>query len=202
MVPDELARLLCDVWLRQVFQGTMLPVNIRPENILLRSPTEIAFVDGSIVSFPAASRRNLLNYFISVATDEPSKALACLMKELDSTHSTISETALDRQFREPSYWGGQMDRLASLIILGPQHLDDALKAMSDEEPTSQESIPTRQVSNHWNLLLISLLAVVTSYAFREQLANLVTPIWAERLSALVFIVSGGLFLRWMTRHGD
>ena len=287
MVPDELARLLCDAWLRQAFQGTMLPVDIRPENILLRSPTEIAILDGSFVAFPLASRRNLLDYCIAVATDEPSKALACLLKEMDGTQASTSQTTLDRQFRqlvafrdggweddgranclsdtlfaqwrlaarhgwqplrhlthfyrgtfhitylarqvaphrdsllegvkdlrltkllndigtmmEPSYWGGQMDRLAALMILGPQHLDDALKSISNEEETSANP----QDASHgpartFNPLLTVLLAIAALFLFRDQLADLLTPLWAERLTAVLFIAIGGWTMRLLAFSG-
>lgn len=288
MVPDELARLLCDAWLRQAFQGTMLPVDIRPENILLRSPTEIAILDGSFVSFPLASRRNLLNYFIAVATDEPSKSLACLLKELDGTHADTSQTELDRKFRqlvafrdggwedegranclsdtlfaqwrlaarhgfrplrhsthffrgtfhitliarqvaphrdsllegvkdlrltkllndigtmmEPSYWGGQMDRLAALMILGPQHLDDALKTISDEEESSanhKDADP--RPAKTFNPLLAALLAIAALFLFRDQLSELLTPVWAERVTATLFIAIGGWVLRLMAFPGS
>ena len=288
MVPDELARLLCDAWLRQAFQGSMLPVDIHLENILLRSPTEIAFLDGAFVSFPLASRRNLLSYFISVATDEPSKALACLVKELDETHRSISLTSLDRQFRqlvafrdggwedegranclsdtlfaqwrlaarhglqphrhmpnffrgtfhityiarqvapnrdsllegvkdlrlakllndigtmmEPSYWGGQMDRLAALMILGPQHLDDALKTMSNDEESPGTSKDAPQHSSRTVSPLVGgLLVMAALFLFREQLAELLTPVWAERLTAVAFIAIGGWILRLLAFPAD
>ena len=287
VIPDELARLLCDVWLRQAFDGSMLPVDIRPENILIRSATEIAILGGTFVSIPAASRRNLLDYFIAVATDEPSKALTCLVREVDSTNRNISESTLDRLFRqlvafrdggwddggranclsdtlfahwrlasqsgfrplrhliqifrgtihiaslarrvaphrdsllegvkdlrmtkllndigmmmEPGYWGGQMDRLAALMILGPQHLDGALKAFSDEKTTSVANANKVQhrASAPRNPLLLLLLVFATPYLFYDQLADLIAPPWAERLAALIVVAAGSMTLRWMTSY--
>lgn len=99
-VPDELARHLVDHWLTQAFHGTMLPVEMRPEHILIRSAREIAIVDGAFVTLPRASKGSLLNYCCANAADEPSKALAELLKELDGSHARVSTSTLDRQFRQ------------------------------------------------------------------------------------------------------
>ena len=281
IVADELARLLCDVWLRQSFEGTLLLAEIRPENILIRSPTQVAVLDGTFASFPAVSRRNLLEYLISAATDEPSKALVALLKELDATRCTTSAANLDRQFRqvvsfreggwedggkanclsdtlfaqwrlitrsgyaplrhlihlyrgtfhitciarkvapqrdsllegvkdlrltmllsdigkmmEPSYWGGQMDRLFGLMILGPQHLDDVLKKMSDEEESFAKPQGTaKDPSLSFNSLPTGLLLIAAFFMFRDQLSDLFTPVWAERLMAVLFVAIGAWTLQ-------
>jgi predicted unusual protein kinase regulating ubiquinone biosynthesis (AarF/ABC1/UbiB family) len=278
IVDDELARLLCDAWLRQTFEGSLIPIEIRPENILIRSPTEIAILDGSFASFPSASRRNLLDYFIAAATDDPSTALKSLLSELDATRSTSSDSNLDREFRqvvafrdggwedgglanclsdtlfaqwrllarngfeplrhltylyrgtfhitsiarqvspqrdsllegvkdlrltkllndigtmmEPSYWGGQADRLASLMILGPQHLDDALRTIADEEEASGE---TGRTSNHpLNPTMVLSMVLLSLILFRDQLTASLTPAMAEMITAVAFIVIAGLMLR-------
>jgi predicted unusual protein kinase regulating ubiquinone biosynthesis (AarF/ABC1/UbiB family) len=288
VVADELARQICDVWLLQAFDGTMLPIDVRPENILIRSPTQFAILDGTFVRLPRAAKENLLSYFVANATDESSKALASLLKELDVGNRRISDSALDRLFRQvvafrdgswedggrtnclsdtlfaqwrlaaangyrplrhltqvyrgafhiaslarqlaperdsllegvkdlrltkllhdissmmqPSYWGGQADRLAALMVLGPRHLDDALTMVGDHDKPHVErhSVP-RSTTNLWNALLIALLAVTGFVLFHERLGAALPPEWSERISAAVFLLIGGLVIRLITTSVD
>jgi len=113
------------------------------------------------------------------------------------------EAQVDQVARLQELVAFPQDRLASLVVLGPQRLDDALKTISDAEQASVANTHVQhRVSNRWNPLLLALLALATSYLFREQLAELITPTWAERVSALVFVAVGGLALRWLTSSGD
>ena len=273
IVPDELARLLCDVWLHQSFEGALIALEVQPQDILIRSPTELAFVDGSFASFPASSRRKLLDYLIAVATDEPSKAFSALLPELHAVSTTVSEADLDRQFRqivpfrdggwedggqancvsdtlfaqwrllarhgyhpyrhvvhlyrgafhitsigrqiaperdsllegikdlrlvqllsdigammEPSYWGRQLDQLASVLILGPQHMDQALQTssetrFSDGEPTRRR----RRKSKWWTVILAVGGALLVS-----QLVFDSKTIGSEVTEAVLFLAIGVL----------
>jgi ubiquinone biosynthesis protein len=287
IVPDELARLMCDAWLRQAFDGTMLPVDLRPEHILLRSPTEFAVLDGTFVSLPRATKGNLLDYLVANATGEPGKALVGLLKELDSSGRRSSDATLDRRFRqvvafrdggwedggrvngladtlfaqwrlaathgyrplrhlvqfyrgtfllaslarqlapqrdsllegvkdlrmtkllhdigammEPSYWGGQADRLAALMVLGPRHLDDALKAVvrSGDARHEPRTMPYSPIDS-WNSLLAALLALTTFSLLREQFSSVLAPSWSERLAATAFVVIGYLVIRLVVGSG-
>jgi hypothetical protein len=287
-VPDELARLLCDAWLRQAFDGTMLPVDPRPEHILLRSPTELAIVDGALVSLPRATKGNLLDYLVANATGEPGKALTGLLKELDSSGRRISDATLDRRFRqvvafrdggwedggrvngladtlfaqwrlaathgyrplrhltqfyrgtfqlaalsrqlapqrdsllegvkdlrltkllrdigtmmEPSYWGGQADRLAALMVLGPRHLDDAINAIvRREDKHPQGRAASHSYVNSWNSLLAALLALTSVTLCHEHLSTALSPAWSQRLSAVVFLAVGTLLIRLVAQSAE
>ncbi len=99
-VPDELARHLVEIWLSQTFTGSLMPIELRADQLVVRSSTEIAIVDGTFLTLPRVAKGNLLNYFCANASDEPSKALKSLLREFDTTHCKVSESVLDRQFRQ------------------------------------------------------------------------------------------------------
>lgn len=282
-VPDEIARRLVDVWLTQVFDGSMLPAELRAENILIRSATELAIVDGAFGLVPRALKGSLLNYFCANAGDEPSKALAALLKELDGTNRQVSEATLDRQFRQvvafrdggwddggranclsdtlfaqwrlaskhgyrplrhlvrayrgtfhiallarqlapdrdsflegvkdlrltkllhdigtmvqPSYWGGQADRLASLMVLGPGFLDEALKSVSEKPAVAAPSQPTPRPKPHTRVSVVLITLLIAVLVFRDGVTIDLSAAWSDRLSAILFIATGCLAVRLFT----
>ena len=280
-VPAEIARQIVDVWLTQAFDGTMLPVALRAENILIRSARQLAIVDGTFLTLPRASKGSLLDYFCANAADEPSRALTALLKELDGTQGQVSESTLDRQFRQvvafrdggwedggqanclsdtffaqwrlaskhgyrplrhlaqvyrgtfhlavltrqlapdrdsfqegvkdlrltkllhdistmlqPSYWGGQADRLAALMVLGPQHLDDALMRFTGQEETQVDRPDSpRNFVSTWNAMLTAILLLISLSFLREQIGLTLGPEWTERLLIVLFIVVGVWVIR-------
>ena len=271
VAPHEIARLICDVWLGQTFDARMMPVDMRAENILIRSPTQIALLDGGYSRLPVGASQNLLAYLVAVATEEPGKALTALLQESDGP--TPCEPTLDRQFRqivpfrdggwndngesnclaetlfsqwrlvaqagysplrhmvhfyvatfsivatarrlspnhdsllegigdlrmsrlmrdlsasfEPSYWAGRTDLLASLVILGPQHLDEALRKAV--RPTIDTQLRSGSGSSRHSMILAAVIALACLYGFTNSLGT----DSAEQFAAFLFLLIGGLTL--------
>jgi predicted unusual protein kinase regulating ubiquinone biosynthesis (AarF/ABC1/UbiB family) len=80
--PDELARLLCEVWLRQTLQGRCFPVDPRPENIVVLLSKQIAFSGSAFAGLPTEPQTNLWNYLLAAANDNADTACSCLLKEM------------------------------------------------------------------------------------------------------------------------
>lgn len=80
--PDELARLLCEVWLRQALLGRCFPVDPRPEDILVVPGKQIAFTGGAFAGLPTEPQANLWNYLLAAADENSDKACSCLLKEM------------------------------------------------------------------------------------------------------------------------
>lgn len=66
---NELARLLCEVWLRQALLGRSFPVEASAENILIIPGKEIAFTGGAFAGLPSEPQANLWDYLVSAAND-------------------------------------------------------------------------------------------------------------------------------------
>jgi predicted unusual protein kinase regulating ubiquinone biosynthesis (AarF/ABC1/UbiB family) len=96
----DLARLICEVWLRQSFDDGLVGVNVRPENLTVLSHQRISIDEGVFISLPQQTRDNLLKYLIAVAVDDPSLALNCLLNEFEGTRRKDSGEQLDRLFRQ------------------------------------------------------------------------------------------------------
>jgi ubiquinone biosynthesis protein len=79
---DELARLLCEVWLRQALLGRCFPVDPRPENILVSPGKQIAFTGGAFAGLPTEPQANLWNYLLAAANENSDRACSCLLKEM------------------------------------------------------------------------------------------------------------------------
>jgi ubiquinone biosynthesis protein len=79
---NELARLLCEVWLRQAFLGRSFSVEPRPENIRILPGKQIAFTGGAFAGLPTEPQANLWNYLLAAANENSDKACSCLLKEM------------------------------------------------------------------------------------------------------------------------
>lgn len=79
---NELARLLCEVWLRQALLGRTFSVEPRPENILILPGKQIAFAGGAFAALPAQPQANLWDYLLAAANENSDEACSCLLKEM------------------------------------------------------------------------------------------------------------------------
>lgn len=96
----ELARLICEAWLRQAFDGGLLAVDVCPRNLVVLAPPQISIDEGVFSPVPQQARDNLLKYLIAVAIDEPSLALDCLLNECEGTRRKVPVDEMDRLFRQ------------------------------------------------------------------------------------------------------
>jgi predicted unusual protein kinase regulating ubiquinone biosynthesis (AarF/ABC1/UbiB family) len=97
--PDNLARGLCQVWLRQALLGSWFPVELRPEGIVVLPNTQIAFTSGGFARLPSDAKRNLWNYLIAASTEEPDKACAYLLRVMITGERPFDEDELRHRFR-------------------------------------------------------------------------------------------------------
>jgi hypothetical protein len=82
MERNELARSLCEVWLRQALFGRSFPVEPRPENILVLPSKQFVFKGGAFAALPSKTQTNLWDYLLAAANDNSDKACTSLLTEL------------------------------------------------------------------------------------------------------------------------
>ena len=97
---NELARLLCEVWLRQALLGRFFPVEPKPQNVLVLPGKQIAFTAGAFASLSAERQANLWNYLIAAANENSDKACSCLLKEMRGEGASVQEDEVRQRFRQ------------------------------------------------------------------------------------------------------
>jgi predicted unusual protein kinase regulating ubiquinone biosynthesis (AarF/ABC1/UbiB family) len=119
---NELARLLCEAWLRGALQGRAFSAEPRPENILLLPRKQIAFTGGAFAALPAGPQANLWNYLLAAANDQSDKACSCLLRELREEGKTKADIL--QRFRQAmpfrdGGWNesGNCQTLAELLLV-------------------------------------------------------------------------------------
>jgi len=121
---NELARLLCEVWLRQALLGRSFPAEPRSENILVLPGKQIAFIGGTFGRLPSEPQANLWDYLIAAANENSDKACSCLLKEMTSEETSSREDELRHKFRQAmpfrdGGWdsGGNNQTVAELLFV-------------------------------------------------------------------------------------
>jgi len=97
---DQLARLLCEAWLRQALMGRCFPVEPRPANILILPSKQIAFIGGAFAGLPREPQTNLWNYIVAASNENSDKACSCLLKEMRKEGTSITEDDVRQKFRQ------------------------------------------------------------------------------------------------------
>jgi len=97
---EELARLLCEVWLIQALQGRCFPVDPHPQNVLALPGKQIAFTGGTFASLSAESQANLWDYLIAAANENSDKACSCLLMEMRRETTSAREGEVRQRFRQ------------------------------------------------------------------------------------------------------
>jgi predicted unusual protein kinase regulating ubiquinone biosynthesis (AarF/ABC1/UbiB family) len=97
---ESLARLVCELWLRQAFDWGLVSTDPRAQDLIVLARTQVAIDEGTFATLPDQTRQSLLKYLLAVAVDEPRKALDWLLKEFESERSRTSTDELDRLFRQ------------------------------------------------------------------------------------------------------
>ena len=108
---DDLARRLCVLWLRQALHGSVFPVEISPDDLVVLPGRQIGLAGGVFAGLTEESRSNLWNYLVATASDSPNQACAFLIKELTRSESLDSDGELQQRFRQvvafrDTDWGG------------------------------------------------------------------------------------------------
>jgi predicted unusual protein kinase regulating ubiquinone biosynthesis (AarF/ABC1/UbiB family) len=97
--PNELARLLCEVWLRQALRGRVFPCVPRPENVVVLATKQIAFTGGGFAVLPPGEQTNLWNYLFAAADENSDKAVSYLLKGM-KTEAVSDSEAVRHKFRQ------------------------------------------------------------------------------------------------------
>ncbi|MGH8070045.1 MAG: AarF/UbiB family protein [Candidatus Entotheonellia bacterium] len=97
--PGDLARCLCQVWLRQALLGSWFPVELHPERVVVLPNNQIAFTSGDFARLPSDAKKNLWNYLIAASTEDPDKACAYLLREMIKGEKSFDEDELRHRFR-------------------------------------------------------------------------------------------------------
>jgi predicted unusual protein kinase regulating ubiquinone biosynthesis (AarF/ABC1/UbiB family) len=115
-----LADRLCAVWLRQAALGRFFPVETGPDDVLVLPGGELAFT-GACASAPAAAQRDLWEYLLAAAADDPDRACAHLARTLERGPGA-EEDGLRHRFRQAVPFrdggpGGAAETLGGLLRL-------------------------------------------------------------------------------------
>jgi predicted unusual protein kinase regulating ubiquinone biosynthesis (AarF/ABC1/UbiB family) len=97
--PDNLARCLCQGWLRQALLGSWFPVELRPEGLVVLPNKQIVFTGGGFARLPSDAKKNLWNYLIAASTEDPDKACSYLLREMITAERPFDEDELRHRFR-------------------------------------------------------------------------------------------------------
>ena len=100
IVPHDLARRLCMVWLRQALLGEAFPVDLQADHLSALPTKQIAIIGGAFARLPPEAKKNLWNYMLAIATDEPEKACTYLLREISPSEASFDEEELRYRFRE------------------------------------------------------------------------------------------------------
>lgn len=120
---NELARLVCEVWLRQALRGRNFAVDASPCNIVVLPGKQIAFTGGPFAGLAAESQANLWHYLLAAANENSDKACFCLLKEMRKERTSERNNVRQRfrqamPFRDGG-WDATGDRqsLAELLFV-------------------------------------------------------------------------------------
>jgi ubiquinone biosynthesis protein len=97
--PENLARCLCQLWLRQALLGSWFPADLRPEGVVVLPNRELAFTSCDFARLPSDAKKNLWNYLIAASTEDPDKACAFLLREMITGETSFDEEELRHRFR-------------------------------------------------------------------------------------------------------
>ena len=119
---NELARLLCEVWLRRALFGRSFSVEPRAENILILPNKQIAFTGGVFAALSSEPQANLWDYLLAAANENSDKACSCLVREMRKEGAAKED--LRQRFRQAmpfrdGGWDASGDRetLAELLFV-------------------------------------------------------------------------------------
>jgi predicted unusual protein kinase regulating ubiquinone biosynthesis (AarF/ABC1/UbiB family) len=97
---EEVIQSLFLAWLRQVFEGRTFPVGPLPGNTAALPDGRIAFIGGLFTSLAGDAKTNLWNYMIAAAEQNPDRACAMLIQEMECGPQSSSENELRVRFRQ------------------------------------------------------------------------------------------------------
>jgi hypothetical protein len=116
---DETASRLNFIWLRQALIGRVFPVEPRPGNVEFLPDHQIAFTGGVFVALSQSAKDNLWRYLLAADSDDPYRACACLVEEMEHGPKGRRDQELFCRMRQiaPLRDGGGAGTLAEHLLL-------------------------------------------------------------------------------------
>jgi ubiquinone biosynthesis protein len=111
---------LCQAWLRQVGFGSVLPFDFRGDDVKVLDDQRIAWSGEAFAALPPGARQSLWEYLLAAAAQDPERACAALIREMDGGPVGGQGRLANRlrqvvPFRDGG-WGAQ-DDLAGYLFL-------------------------------------------------------------------------------------
>lgn len=98
--PDDIARLICLVWLRQAMYGRTYPIDTHPGDILVLNTHQIAFTGGLFATLPTLTKENVRHYLTAAAAPDPDRAYGYLTQEMEEADRAQGEHTVRNRFRQ------------------------------------------------------------------------------------------------------
>ncbi len=97
---EEMARTLFLAWLRRVFEGRPFPVEPLPCNTVALPGGRIAFTGGLLSSLAGDEKTKMWHYMVAAAEQNPDRACAILIQEMERDAQSADEDELRVRFRQ------------------------------------------------------------------------------------------------------
>jgi len=120
--PAEAAQRLSLVWLRQVLQGRVFPVEPRLANVAFLQRS-VVFAAGELGVMPPEAQPVIWEYLNAAATDDPDRAVSYLLREMAETAQCTPPKVFAQKlrqivpFRDGGWAGGAGQSLAEHLFL-------------------------------------------------------------------------------------
>lgn len=95
-----LGQQICELWLQLASDGSLVPVNMSPDNIIHCTDGTIAIVDGNFTILPSKARESLQVYLSAVASDDAREAAESLLREFTHENRSVTHDQLLRILRQ------------------------------------------------------------------------------------------------------
>ena len=95
-----LGQQICELWLQLASDGSLVPVNMSPDNIIHCTDGTIAIVDGNFTMLPSKARESLQVYLSAVASDDAREAAESLLREFTHENRSVTHDQLLRILRQ------------------------------------------------------------------------------------------------------
>lgn len=97
---EKAARILCFLWLRQVFDGRIFPVQFGHDDIFLLEDGRVAFL-GAVYATPSAEiNEKLWKYLLAAAADDPDECCRSLLSLMSRTNLSRAYDQVLAHFRQ------------------------------------------------------------------------------------------------------
>ncbi len=105
-VGEDMARNLCQQWLRNTLCSRICPVDARLDNIALTPESVNIFHGSEFIELPQDTAQNLRQYLLATLVDDPDRAARYLLQEMrEPAHGVDDFSEFQSKFRQAAYFG-------------------------------------------------------------------------------------------------